>query len=202
MSIQQEKVLRLFSPKRIIIPILIGLAVVTYFFISGFDKEVYKSIEWTWNVGIWMFLALVMIGIRQLAYMYRIKLLSNGALTWRQSFDVIMVWEFASAVTPSIIGGAAAALFILNNEGINMGRTTTIVLFTTFLDELFFILCARHHWGNLRSRWMRRCLPLRRLTQTAFWLIPMIGEAEEFCSNFSAVRGDLTAALSYSASKK
>jgi glycosyltransferase 2 family protein len=51
-----------------------------------------------------------------------------------------MLWEFASAVTPSIIGGSAIALFIINREGVSMGRTTAIVMVTAFLDELFYIL--------------------------------------------------------------
>lgn len=79
-------------------------------------------------------------GVRDVAYMYRIRLLTDKELSWRQSFDVIMLWEFASSVTPSIVGGSAVALFIVNKEGIGIGRSTAIVMVTALLDELFYIL--------------------------------------------------------------
>ncbi len=72
--------------------------------------------------------------------MYRIRLLTDKQLSWRNSFHVIMLWEFASSVTPpSIVGGSAVALFIVTKEGIKPGRATAIVMITALLDELFFI---------------------------------------------------------------
>lgn len=102
-------------------------------------KEILSSVNWSWYSTFWILMALVMMATRDLAYMYRIRVLSNYELSWRRSFDVIMLWEFASAVTPSAIGGAPIAIFIVNKEGINVGRSTTIVLLTSLLDELFFI---------------------------------------------------------------
>ena len=142
MSQQYPKILDNFSPKRIIWPILIGLSVVTYLFIGGFDQEAFQRIRWSWNATFWIFLAFVMMAIRHVAYMYRIRRLTDRKLSWGVSFDVILLWEFASAATPSIVGGSAFALFLLSKQGISTGRSTTIVLFTTFLDEMFFIIAA------------------------------------------------------------
>ena len=60
-----------------------------------------------------------MVVIRDLGYMYRIRVLTDKYLSWRKSFDVIMLWEFASALTPSVVGGSGIAIFILNREKIN-----------------------------------------------------------------------------------
>lgn len=95
-----------------------------------------------WSDGaIWAIIgALLMLVIRDLGYMYRIRILTHNKLSWRASFDVIMLWEFASALTPSIVGGSGVAIFILNREGINLGRGTATVMVTALMDELFYIL--------------------------------------------------------------
>jgi hypothetical protein len=51
-----------------------------------------------------------------------------------------MLWEFASAVTPSAVGGTTVATLFIYKEGINLGRSTAIVLATAFLDELYFLI--------------------------------------------------------------
>jgi len=85
-------------------------------------------------------LALLMMFCRDFGYMIRIRHLTDKKLSWKQSFRVIMIWEFASAMSPGIVGGAAVAMFILKREGINLGKSTAIVLITALLDELFYIL--------------------------------------------------------------
>jgi glycosyltransferase 2 family protein len=137
---QHSKILSLFGFKRIIIPIIIGLGVAIYLFIRSFDIEAFRNVNWLWQSYFYIFLALCLMVVRDVAYMYRIRILTDGQLSWRKSFDVIMMWEFGSAVTPTIIGGSAIALFILRKEGINMGRTTSIVFITALLDELFYII--------------------------------------------------------------
>jgi uncharacterized protein (TIRG00374 family) len=102
-------------------------------------KEILGNIIWTWYSVFWFLVALICVVIRDAAYMYRIRVLTDNALSWRKSFDVIMLWEFASALTPSIVGGSGVALFILNREGINLGKSTAIVMITALLDELFYI---------------------------------------------------------------
>lgn len=102
--------------------------------------EQWNQLHFTFHTLLFLFLAMVMMVIRDFGYMLRIRSLTDNELSWKQSFRVIMIWEFASAVTPSIVGGAPIAMFILKKEGINLGRSTAIVLVTTFLDELFYVL--------------------------------------------------------------
>ncbi len=140
MDKQHTKVLSYFRFRRILIPIILGLGVATFLFVRSFDREAFTGIHWVWQSYFFIFMALLMMVVRDVGYMYRLRVLTDGQLSWRRSFDVIMLWEFASAITPSIIGGSAIALYIVNKEGVSMGRTTAIVMITAFLDELFYII--------------------------------------------------------------
>lgn len=102
--------------------------------------NVLRSVEWTWYSTLWLFMALLFTAFRDLAYMFRIRILTDYRLNWRNSFDVIMLWEFASALTPSVVGGSGVAIFILGKEGIPLGRSTATIFITGLLDELFYIL--------------------------------------------------------------
>ena len=142
MQIEGHEVIKNFRPGKIVLPVLIGIGVALYLLISNFDKEAYEKISWTWYTTFWILLAVCMMVIRDVAYMYRIKILSGNLISWRRSFPVIMLWEFASAITPTMVGGTALAFFILNKEKVNMGRSIAVVLTTSFLDELFFVLAV------------------------------------------------------------
>ena len=139
-SMKLPSILKLFSPKRIILAVSIGLAVALFLVFRDFDISVYKNINWTWYATLWLILSIGMMGMRDLAYMYRIRILTDNQLSWRRCFDVVMLWEFASSITPTQVGGSAVALFILSSEKLKAGRSTAIVLMTSFLDELFFII--------------------------------------------------------------
>lgn len=112
MQIDGNDVIKNFRPGKIVLPVLIGIGVALYLLISNFDKEAYEKISWTRYTTFWILLAFVMMAIRDLAYMYRIKVLSGNLISWRRSFPVIMLWEFASAITPTMVGGTALAFFI------------------------------------------------------------------------------------------
>ncbi|MDE5555010.1 MAG: flippase-like domain-containing protein, partial [Muribaculaceae bacterium] len=65
---------------------------------------------------------------------------AGGDLSWSRAVKVDLMCAFTSAITPSVVGGSALAIFYLNREGINVGRATTLTLTTLFLDELFFVI--------------------------------------------------------------
>ena len=135
-----DKIQSFFSAKRIILPILIGLSVALYLVLKDFDVDVFKAINFNFSFWMWMFLALVFVAIRDIAYMIRLRILTDKKLTWRQCFDVVLLWEFASSLTPSVVGGSAIAMFIINQENISLGRSTAIVMITAIFDELFYIV--------------------------------------------------------------
>lgn len=102
--------------------------------------EVIANIEWSAGTFFWLFMALLAMVGRDLAYMWRIRILTHEELTWKRSFFVIMLWEFASALAPGVLSGATVAMFILNREKIALGRSTAIVITTAFFDNLFYVL--------------------------------------------------------------
>lgn len=101
---------------------------------------VLRTVNWTWYSTLWIFMALLFTAFRDLGYIFRIRLLTDYRLNWRNSFDVIMLWEFSSALTPSVVGGSGIAIFIMGKEGIPLGRSTAVVMMTAMLDELFYII--------------------------------------------------------------
>jgi len=103
------------------------------------SREMLGNVRWTWYSTFWMMMALIATAFRDLGYIFRIRTLSNGHLNWRQGFDVTMLWEFASALTPSVVGGSGIAMFIIGREGVPLGRATSIVLVTALMDELFYV---------------------------------------------------------------
>ena len=108
--------------------------------INKFDKDTFSFLEFTWRTFYYIFLAFAMMGVRDLAYMYRIIVLTDGQLSWKQAFNVIMLWEFSSAISPSVVGGTGPAIFFLHKEGTSLGKSTAVVLTAILLDELFFII--------------------------------------------------------------
>src|SRR5256885_1957548 len=98
-------VLRAFSPRKVLLPVILGLGVASYLLWVDFDKKAFSAIEFTWNSALWICIGFLMVGVRDLAYMYRLKVLTSEQLTWKQCFDIIMLWEFSSAVIPPIMGG-------------------------------------------------------------------------------------------------
>jgi uncharacterized protein (TIRG00374 family) len=139
MTEEHKKVLKIFKFKRVIVPVIIGLGVVAFLVFRNFNPQPFYDIHWTYYSSLFIFIAVVLMATRDVAYMYRIRLLTDKQLTWRHSFDVIMLWEFSSAVTPSVVGGSAAALYIVTKEGISPGKSTAIVMISALLDELFYI---------------------------------------------------------------
>ncbi len=139
-STQDSEIARQLHPRRILIPVVLGLIVVLWLIFKDVNISVFREIEFTWRSVFWLMIAwLCMIG-RDLGYVIRLRILSEKDLTWKQALRVIMLWEFTSAVTPSTVGGTAVAVVFIHKEGITVGRSTSVVLATSFLDELYFVI--------------------------------------------------------------
>lgn len=130
----------LLRPGRMVIPVVIGVGLAIYLLIEDLDLVSLKAISFTPRIVL-MFLAALLFGIfRDVGYMFRLRILTNKKISWRNVFDDIMLWEFSSAITPSVVGGSGVAIFILAKEGVKVGQSTAIVMITAFLDELFYVI--------------------------------------------------------------
>ena len=140
MTDNTSKIIKSIRPSKIIFPILIGLGVTGFLLYREYQPGSFSLLSFTVQSIFWLLLSFGMMVLRDLGYIIRIRILSNNELSWRKSFKIIMLWEFASTVTPSAIGGTSVAVFFVNKEGINFGRSAAIVLVTSFFDELYFII--------------------------------------------------------------
>ena len=128
------------SPQKMAIPIIIGVGITGYLLVQDLDLKSLQAIELNGRVIGMLLLALLFAVLRDVGYMFRLRTLSEKQISWRNVFDDIMLWEFSSAITPSVVGGSGVAIFILSKEGIAVGRSTAIVMITAFLDELFYVV--------------------------------------------------------------
>lgn len=136
----QQTELRKIKMKNIIYPILIGLGVVGYMIYQDFDSDALASLAFTARSFVWLFIAILFMFGRDLGYVIRLKVLSGGRLSWMESLRIIMLWEFTSAITPSAIGGTSFAIIYVHKGGMSVGRSSAVVLLTSFLDELYFVV--------------------------------------------------------------
>lgn len=128
------------NPGKIVLPILIGIAVVVWLVLKEVDGTALNMLDFTRESVLWLFVAWCFMVGRDFGYVLRIKLLTNNELSWSQSLRIIMLWEFTSAISPSTVGGTALAVIFLHKEGISVGKSTSVVLATSFLDELYFVV--------------------------------------------------------------
>lgn len=142
MRLDNKEIFKTLNPNKVWVPILIGLGIVFYMFYSDPDinSQSFKDI-FDASVGS-ILLALLFVFLRDLGYVFRIREITGKQLSWTRSIYVIILWEFASAVTPSVVGGSAVATFILNKEGIKLGKALAYVMVTAILDNLFFVILA------------------------------------------------------------
>ncbi|RZL02516.1 MAG: flippase-like domain-containing protein [Hymenobacter sp.] len=134
---QDANLLRQLRPARLVWPVLIGLGVVGFLFWRSYkpgDLAPLANAKWQW-----LLVTLLVLWARDLGYIYRIRYITQRQLSWRQAFEVIVIWEFASCVLPSAAGGTAAAPVILAKEGIPLGKSLAYTIVTAFLDNLYYV---------------------------------------------------------------
>ena len=136
---EQRDVLKSIRVSRIILPIFLGIAVVSYLAWNQYSPEEYSKIHWTTHTAIWIIISVLLLVIRHIAYALRLYVLSETDFSFIKCVELIFIWEFSSAVSPSSLGGSAVALFVLSQEKLSTARVSAIVLYTIVLDTFFFI---------------------------------------------------------------
>lgn len=142
MSDNSSKILKKIHPTRVILPLIFGLAgiAVMLYYDKTFTIDSFSLITVNYYFILFIFIAFIMMFIRDFGYILRLRVLTEGKLTWRKLFNIVMLWEFASAVTPGAIGGTGVAVVFIHKEGLSVGKSTSVVMATSLLDELYFIL--------------------------------------------------------------
>src|SRR5690606_8979139 len=128
MKLDNKEIFKTLNPNKIWLPVLIGLGIVFLMFYSdpSINSQTLKGVFDASTPSI--LLAILFVLLRDCGYVFRIREITDRQLTWSRSLYVIVLWEFASAVTPSVVGGTAVAAFILNKEGIKLGKALAYVM--------------------------------------------------------------------------
>ncbi|MGB3183096.1 MAG: lysylphosphatidylglycerol synthase transmembrane domain-containing protein [Cyclobacteriaceae bacterium] len=142
MDIESKKVFRTLNPKNVWIPTLIGLGIVVFMILNDESFNV-RDLRLVFNAkALPILLAVLVLFMRDAGYVARLRAITGKELSWMSCVFTIILWEFASAVTPSVVGGTAIAVFIMNKEGLNLGKALAYVMVTAIFDNLFFVVGA------------------------------------------------------------
>ncbi|MFD3000999.1 YbhN family protein [Pontibacter toksunensis] len=140
MALSKHKLQEKFSARRLVLPILLGFGVIGYMLYTNYEPgQVDTLLEAS---PLWVAMALLVLLVRDMGYIYRIRYITDKVLSWKQSFNVIMLWEFASCALPSVMGGTTVVAYILFKEKIPLGKALAQVMVTSLLDNLYFVLAV------------------------------------------------------------
>lgn len=135
-----------FALWKVLLPVAIGLTVVVLMFWHDARKEnfeeIFKGIHLDWRVVTCIVTGFLFMFGRDFGLTWRFRALTNRQLTWKQAWKVDMLCEFTNCITPSAVGGSSLGMVFLNSQGIEIGKATTLMLTTLFMDELFFVLAC------------------------------------------------------------
>lgn len=133
-----------FSAWKVLLPVAIGLGAVMFMLwhdAKGEDLSgLLAGIRFTSRTWLCIGLAFLFMFGRVFGYSWRFRALTGRELPWRQAYEVDLLCEFTSCVTPTSVGGSSLGMVFLNSKGIEFGRATTLMMATLFLDELFSVL--------------------------------------------------------------
>lgn len=113
---------------------ILGMAIVFYY---TYTPGIFEHMAWKRLPG--LLIALVVSFLRIWFNAAKIRYLSEYEFGWIAAFRIILVWDFTSAITPSSIGGAPVATYVMTKENVSLGKATAIMLFSLLLDMLFFV---------------------------------------------------------------
>src|SRR5690625_1362201 len=87
-------------------------------------------------------LALGVVFLRIFFFAEKIRFLTNKSISRSASGRVALTWEFASAITPSTIGGVTVATCAMTRQGLDLGCSSACVLVGALLDQLWYVFAV------------------------------------------------------------
>lgn len=89
-----------------------------------------------------LFIAIGVIFLKVYFSAAKLRYLADKEIDWMSSMRISLTWDFASAVTPSTIGGAPVATYAMTREGIKLGKSSAIILYGVLLDQFWYALAV------------------------------------------------------------
>lgn len=89
-----------------------------------------------------IFIAIAVMILKVYFFSAKIRILADKAISFMASVRIALSWDFASAVTPSTIGGAPVATYTMTREGIPLGKSSAIILYSVMLDQFWYAIAV------------------------------------------------------------
>ncbi|WP_339606466.1 lysylphosphatidylglycerol synthase transmembrane domain-containing protein [uncultured Roseivirga sp.] len=142
MEVDSKKALRTLNPRSVWLPVIIGLAIVTFIAFRD-DKINEESLQSMLRISILaIVLAFLFLISKDLLNTARVKLVGNGAFGIKEALRIVFLWEFAIAVVPPIIGPVAVVIYIIHKHGVDVGRALAYALLLAMMDNIFFLTAS------------------------------------------------------------
>lgn len=140
LSDDEKTLLKSVSFSRLILPVFIGLGVVFYLMSKQLDFKELDKVSWGGLTFLWLGFAVLMYIFRHFFYAWRLYSMADGSFSFWKCMELIVIWEFSSAVSPTNVGGAGVALVLLAQEKVSGARTVAIVLYSMVLDTVYTLI--------------------------------------------------------------
>lgn len=131
---------RNFNTLHLVLPLLISFGVAGTMFFNEFEMDTVQRLQFDTHSIVCIIVACLLMFLRDFGMIKRFRLLTDNHLNTTQAFHIHVLSEFTSAITPAAVGGSSLVILFLKKEGINAGRSTTIMFINLFLDELYFLI--------------------------------------------------------------
>ncbi len=119
-------------------PVLLSLLVLFGIGLLTYQPGTLGSIARSINYGV-LAGAVGVLAVRVLFSGWRMRLVSQGHLTFRQAVRGQLLWDFASMISPSLIGGGPLAAVLMSRDSrMPVGQVTSVMLFVMLLDQVWF----------------------------------------------------------------
>lgn len=137
-----SKALKVLNPKSVWLPILLGLCIVAYLAYQD-DQFSAENLRKFQDFSLtYLLLLLLVILFKDGLNSFRVSLISHQEISLYPALRVVLLWEFAIAVTPPVLGAAAVLIFIIFKEGQPLGKAIAYALLLATLDNLFFLTAS------------------------------------------------------------
>ena len=137
-----DKALKTLNIRSVWLPIILGVAVVAILILTD-DRISPSSFQLIQDISpLALVLGLFLLAAKDGVNMLRLKFMSGRSLAWYPVFRVILLWEFAIAVTPPVIGATAVLVFIMYKEGLSLGKALAFTFLLATFDNLFFLTAS------------------------------------------------------------
>jgi len=134
-----QKALKTLNSKSAILPILLSIAILGFMFWRD-DQLNQESLSAITAISLGsLVIAIITLFTKDGLNMLRFRVMSEGELSLRSAFYIVMLWEFTVAVAPPLVGATTVLIFVINREGVPLGKALAYALLAASLDNLFFI---------------------------------------------------------------